>query len=62
MGYFVEKTILGFKPVNHTVESERDVYKTDGYCMSPEEYIETQRILSSQKETIEQLQMEKSRK
>ena len=59
MGYWVKKTALGLKPVNYTVESEGDVYKTDGYCMSPEEYIETQKILSSQKKTIEQLQIEK---
>lgn len=60
MGYWVKKTALGLKPVNHTVESEADVYKTDGYCMSPEEYIENQKILSSQKEKIEQLQIEKN--
>lgn len=60
MGYWVKKTALGLKSVNHTVESEADVYKTDGYCMSPEEYIENQKILSSQKEKIEQLQIEKN--
>lgn len=61
MGYWVKKTALGLKPVNYTVESEADVYKTDGYCMSPEEYIEIQKILSSQKEKIARLQIEKER-
>lgn len=50
MGYFVRKTALGLKPINHTVEDEATVYETDGYCMSPGEYIEIQKILSSQKE------------
>lgn len=59
MGYFVRKTALGLKPVNHTVEDEATVYETDGYCMSPDEYIEIQKILSNQKKKIEQLQIEK---
>ena len=59
MGYFVRKTALGLKPINHTVEDEATVYETDGYCMSPGEYIEIQKILSSQKEKIARLQIEK---
>ena len=43
MGYFVRKTALGLKPINHTVEDEATVYETDGYCMSPGEYIEIQK-------------------
>ena len=56
MGYFVRKTALGLKPINHTVEDEATVYETDGYCMSPGEYIEIQKILSSQKGLTESFQ------
>lgn len=62
MGYFVRKTALGLKPINHTVEDEATVYETDGYCMSPGEYIEIQKILSSQKEKLHGYKLKRSRK
>ena len=59
MGYFVRKTSFGLRPVTGTSDVEINVYDTDGYCLSPDEYVNIQQTLSRQKEKIGQLQQEK---
>ena len=57
MGYFVRKTSFGLRPVTGT--SDIEINDTDGYCLSPDEYVNIQQTLSSQKKRIGQLQQEK---
>lgn len=59
MGYFVKKSSFGLKPVTFSTNTEINVYDTDGYYLSPDEYVNIQQTLSRQKEKIVQLQQEK---
>lgn len=59
MGYFVKKSSFGLKAVTFSTNTEINVYDTDGYCLSPDEYVNIQQTLSRQKEKIVQLQQEK---
>ena len=56
MGYFVKKSSFGLKPVTFSTNTEINVYDTDGYYLSPDEYVNIQQTLSRQKEKIVQLQ------
>ena len=54
MGYFVKKSSFGLKPVTFSTNTEINVYDTDGYYLSPDEYVNIQQTLSRQKEKIVQ--------
>ena len=43
MGYFVRKTSFGLRPVTGT--SDIEINDTDGYCLSPDEYVNIQQTI-----------------
>lgn len=55
----MKKSSFGLKPVTFSTNTEINVYDTDGYYLSPDEYVNIQQTLSRQKEKIVQLQQEK---